>query len=54
MENEALILNKLDILKAELDFIKEHIEDITLTQDDLDSIAEAERDFAEGKTKRLD
>ncbi len=53
MENEILILNKLDILKAELDFIKEYLEDVVLTQDDLDSIADAENDLAEGKTVRL-
>lgn len=53
MENEQLILNKLDILKAEIDSIKEHLIDITLTRDDLNSIEEAEKDLKEGKTKRL-
>ena len=53
MENEELIINKLDILKQEIDFIKEHIMDITLTQDDIDSLNEAEEDLKKGKTKRL-
>jgi|TARA_Y100000310_G_C20465064_1_gene707210 riboflavin synthase alpha subunit len=54
MENETLILNKLDMLKAEVNLIREHIEDITLTQEDLDSLVDAEKDLKEGKTKRLE
>jgi len=53
MENEELIINKLDILKREIDFIKEHIIDITLTQDDVESLSEAEEDLKKGRTKRL-
>ena len=53
MEKEALIINKLDILKQEIDFIKEHIIDRTLTQDDIDSLKEAEEDLKKGRTKRL-
>lgn len=53
MENEELILNKLDLLKQGIDFIKEHIADLTLTQDDFNSLYEAEKDLMEGKTKRL-
>ena len=53
MEEEKLIINKLDILKKEVDFIKEHILDITLTRDDIDSLRQAEEDLREGKTKRL-
>ena len=53
MENEKLIINKLDILKAEIDNLKEYIMDITLTSDDIVSIKEAEEDLREGKTKRL-
>ena len=53
MENEELIINKLDLLKQEIDFIKEHIIDITLTQEDIDSLNEAEEDLKKGKTKRL-
>jgi len=53
MENEELIINKLDALKQEIDFVKEHIIDITLTKDDINSLNEAEKDLEEGKTKRL-
>ena len=51
METEKLILNKLNIIKAELNYIKEYIEDITLTQDDLASLEEAEDDLKQGKTR---
>ena len=53
MENEELIINKLDVLKEDIGFIKEHIVDITLTQDDADSLHEAEEDLKESRTKRL-
>ena len=53
MENEELIINKLDMLKREIDFIKEHLIDVTLTQDDIDSLNEAEEDLRKGRTKRL-
>jgi len=53
MVNENLVLNKLDLIKSELDYIKAHLVDITLTNDDLLSLREAERDLKEGKTKRL-
>jgi len=53
MENEELIINKLDILKQELDFVKEHIIDVTLTQNDITSLNEAEEDLRKGRTKRL-
>ena len=53
MENEELIISKLDLLKREVDFIKEHIIDVTLTQEDIDSLCEAEEDLKKGRTKRL-
>ncbi len=53
MENEELIINKLDLLKREIDFIKEHIVDLTLTKDDIDSLYKAEEDLKKGRTKRL-
>ena len=53
MGNEELIINKLDLLKREIDFIKEHIIDVTLTQDDINSLNEAEEDLKKGRTKRL-
>lgn len=53
MENEELIINKLDALKQEIDFISKHIVDVTLTQDDICSLNEAEEDLRKGRTKRL-
>jgi hypothetical protein len=53
MENETLILNKLDIIKIEIDRIAQHLDDITLTKDDILSVREAEEDYKKGKTKRL-
>jgi hypothetical protein len=49
------IMDKLDNITSELGFIKEHITDVdlVLTEDDLDSIQEAERDIKLRKTKRL-
>ena len=51
MVNEKLILEKLDVIKSELDYIKERITDVDmlLTQDDLDALEEAEKDFKERK-----
>jgi len=53
MEQE-IIINKLDIMQQNIEQIKEHLEDVMLTKDDLDSIEEAEQDLVEGRTKRLD
>ena len=53
MKDEELIINKLDALKQDIDFIKEYIIDVTLTQDDIDSLNEAEEDLKKEKTKRL-
>lgn len=53
MENDRLIMNKLDNLTIEISQLREHILDITLTSDDLTSIKEAENDLKTGKTKRL-
>ena len=53
MGNEEIIINRLDILRQEINFIKEHIIDVTLTQDDISSLNEAEEDLREGRTKRL-
>ena len=53
MEDTRLILNKLNVMSADLSYLREHIDDITLTKDDLDSIEEARKDLKLGKTKRL-
>ncbi|GEM_PF-6178977 len=53
MENEALIISKLDSIKLEIEKIAEHLNDITLTKEDILSVKEAEEDYKKGKTKRL-
>ena len=56
MTNETkLILEKLENIKSELDYIKKHLVDVdaVLTEDDIGSLKDAELDLKEGKTKRL-
>ncbi len=49
------ILEELRAIRSDLDYIKEHIidRDLVLTDDDIESLKEAEKDLKEGKTKRL-
>jgi len=47
------IMAKLTRLQKDMNYVREHIEDITLTEDDLESIEEAKKDLKEGKTRRL-
>lgn len=47
------IMTKLARLQTSIDYVREHIEDITLTEDDLEAIEEARKDLREGKTRRL-
>lgn len=51
--NAKEIITKLARIQADMDYVKEHIEDITLTEDDLEAIKEARSDLKEGKTRRL-
>jgi prefoldin subunit 5 len=51
--NGKEIMQKLTKLQADMHYIREYIEDITLTVDDLNSIKEAKKDLKEGKTRRL-
>ena len=46
-----IILKKLDEIKLELDFIKEHMVDVDtiLTDEDREALEKAEREFREGK-----
>ena len=55
MAEESKIMQKLDEIKLELDYIKKHIVDIdsVLTDDDVEALKAAEKDLKEGKTKRL-
>ena len=49
------ILDKLEIIKSDLDYIKNHMVDVdlVLTDDDIEALEEAESDLKAGKTKRL-
>jgi len=56
MINEAQkIIEKLDSISSDLNFIKKHVVDVdlVLTEEDMDSLDQSEIDFKEGKTKRL-
>ena len=51
---DQLILKKLDEIKSELDYIKSRMsKSYVLHDDDIESLDEAEKDLAEGKTQRL-
>lgn len=52
IENKEVV-QRLVRLQKDMDFLKEHIGDITLTDDDLESIEEARKDRKEGRTRRL-
>lgn len=49
------IVNKLDTIKGDLDYIKKHLVDVdaVLTDDDIEALREADEDFKARKTKRL-
>mgnify|MGYP001575725961 CR=1 FL=1 len=51
--NEKEIITRLARLQTDMNYVREHIEDITLTEDDLESIKEAEKDLREGRVRRL-
>ncbi|MDP2666210.1 MAG: hypothetical protein Q8P05_01770 [Candidatus Diapherotrites archaeon] len=56
METETkAILKELKNIRSDLDFIKGRLVDfdLVLTDDDVESIKEAEKDLKVGKTKRL-
>lgn len=55
VEETKQILKELKEIKADIAFIKTHIKDVdmVLTDDDIKSIRQAEKDLKEGKTKRL-
>jgi len=48
--NAREIMISLSKLQADMSFVREHIEDITLTDDDLESLRQAEKEFKERKT----
>ena len=47
------IIDRLTKLQLSINLIQEHIEDITLNEDDICSIKEARQDLRTGKTRRL-
>jgi len=49
------IVERLDHLKSDIDYIKKHLVDIdsVLTDDDVEALEEAEKDLKSKKTKRL-
>ena len=49
------VLEKLDEIKSELDYIKKHMANLdnVLTDEDIGSLKEAEKEFKGGRTKRL-
>ncbi|MDO8625010.1 MAG: hypothetical protein Q7R47_02925 [Candidatus Diapherotrites archaeon] len=49
------ILKEIRSLKADIEYLKGHLveSDMLLTDEDLESIQEAEKDLKTGKTKRL-
>jgi len=51
--NASEVITRLVRLQNDMDYVREHIEDITLTEDDLEAIEEARKDLREGKTRRL-
>ena len=52
--NPQEIMIKLAQLQADMNFVKEYIEDVTLTNDDLEALEIAEQEFKEGKTISLE
>jgi len=51
--NNREIEKQLMKMQSDISFIKEHIEDITLTDDDLDSIESAREDLKAGRTTSI-
>ena len=48
------IVKKLDHIQSEVDYIRKHLRDMDkLTDDDVESLNEAEEDLKANKTKRL-
>lgn len=56
MESETkIILERLDEIKSELDYIKQHMADVdtVLTEEDAAALKEADDDFKKGRTVKL-
>ena len=52
---QSEIMTELKEIRKDLDYIKKHLadSDLVLTDDDIESIREADKNLAEKKTKRL-
>ena len=48
------VMTKLARLQTDMNYVREHIEDITLTEDDLEAMHTARKEFKEGKTTSLE
>jgi hypothetical protein len=50
-----MIMDKLNEIKSEIDYIKKRVADVdtVLTTDDVESLKEAEQDLKDGKTVKL-
>ena len=55
MTSEKMIMDKLDEIKSELDYIKSHMANVDsiLTDDDLEALKQAEEDYKKEKTVKL-
>ncbi len=51
--NSMEIMEKLTKLQASINYIQRHVEDITLTEDDIKSFEIAEKEFENGETTSL-
>jgi len=55
MTSEKMIMDKLDEIKSELDYIKSHMANVDniLTDDDMEALKQSEEDYKKGKTVKL-
>ncbi len=51
--NSRDVMEKLANLQASINYVKEHVEDITLTEDDIKSLEIAEKEFENDETTSL-
>ena len=52
--NMQEIITRLTKLQEDINFLREHIDDITLTEEDIIALKEAEKDYREGRTISLE
>ncbi len=50
---EKIVLNRVNSIKKGLDEIRDHLLDVTLTNNDISALEKADKDLEEGKTMRL-